>query len=127
MVVYLDSSALAKLLIVEPETAALRDRCHGEDLVTSEVGWIECMRVVRRQAGDIEAAEQTLTPVFRLTTDLLLSRDAALLEPVSLRTLDAIHLSSALRVSQDLTAFVCYDKRLAEAAALHGLPVESPA
>jgi predicted nucleic acid-binding protein len=44
-----------------------------------------------------------------------------------LRTLDAVHLATAGSVAEELTAFVTYDKRLAEAAKAHGLPVEAPA
>jgi predicted nucleic acid-binding protein len=51
---------------------------------------------------------------------------AALLDPVDLRALDAIHLTSALRLGPALGAFVTYDVRQAEAASALGLPVESP-
>ena len=54
-------------------------------------------------------------------------RRAALVEPVALRTLDAIHLATALALVQELDAFVTYDDRLADAARTLGLPVIRPA
>jgi predicted nucleic acid-binding protein len=47
-------------------------------------------------------------------------------EPVELRTLDALHLASAVSLEDDLGAFVCYDIRLAQAAALEGIRVLTP-
>lgn len=58
--------------------------------------------------------------------DALLDK-ATSLEPPPLRSLDAIHLATALGVRDDLGAFFTYDERLAEAAERHGLPVTSPA
>jgi uncharacterized protein len=52
---------------------------------------------------------------------------AAKLEPPSLRTLDAVHLASALSLGDDLGAFVAYDRRLAEAAEAAGIEVLAPA
>ena len=53
-------------------------------------------------------------------------KTAARLDPPGLRSLDAIHLATALRLASDLTAFVSYDVRQLEAAATLGLPVTSP-
>ena len=52
---------------------------------------------------------------------------AASLQPVVLRTLDAIHVASALALGSELDAFVTYDDRMAEAARAIGLPVVRPA
>jgi hypothetical protein len=52
---------------------------------------------------------------------------AAVVQPASLRTLDAIHLAGALRMGADLSALVTYDQRLVDAARAAGLPVVSPA
>ena len=46
--------------------------------------------------------------------------------PATVRSLDAIHLGTALRARPDLTAFVTYDRRLLDAARAAGLPVDSP-
>jgi predicted nucleic acid-binding protein len=51
---------------------------------------------------------------------------AAVLTPPSLRSLDAIHLATALRLGDDLGVFLAYDERLLRAAAAHGLPVAGP-
>ncbi len=51
---------------------------------------------------------------------------AAGLDPAELASLDAIHLASALSLGDDLGAFVCYDRRLAEAATAAGLPMLAP-
>jgi predicted nucleic acid-binding protein len=58
--------------------------------------------------------------------DRTITARAAALAPPALRTLDAIHLASAMELGADLEAFVTYDRRLAEAAAAAGLPVTSP-
>lgn len=124
--IYVDSSALVKLLTVEPQSQRLTKRLAGHDLVSSEVGWVECIRAAVRKGGDADEAEQTLHRVFKLSIDALISRVASRLEPPHLRSLDAFHLATALRMRDDIEAFVCYDQRLAEAAALHGLNVEAP-
>jgi hypothetical protein len=47
--------------------------------------------------------------------------------PVTVRSLEAIHLGTALHDRQALTSFVTYDKRLLDAAIAAGLPADSPA
>lgn len=59
--------------------------------------------------------------------DPAIARAAGDLAPFSLRTLDAIHLASALARGPELDAFLTYDDRLAEAARSLGLPVVRPA
>lgn len=129
--IYLDSSALVKLAVTEPESAGLnRWLADHPNLVrvSSAVIRVEVPRAVWR-------AEPTALPegylVLRRTvevelTDEVLSR-AAGLRPVALRPLDAIHLASALILRAELTAFVTYDKRLLAAARDAGLPTASPA
>ena len=51
---------------------------------------------------------------------------AASIEPVELRTLDAIHLASALSLGDDLAAVLTYDRRMADAAESRGLVVVAP-
>jgi predicted nucleic acid-binding protein len=58
--------------------------------------------------------------------DHVIVEQAAILAPRELRSLDAIHLASALSLNKDLTDFVAYDPRLCSAAAKAGLPVVSP-
>jgi len=128
-VVYLDSSALVKLIVTEPETAALRRylREHPER-VSSALARVEVCRALRR-AGVTEAtlrrADQMLGRIALVAMDDPLLRAAAALSPSGLRSLDAVHLATALSLD-GLDAVVTYDRRLDAAAAQTGLVVASP-
>jgi uncharacterized protein len=126
---YVDSSALVKLAVREPESAALRrylDR--RRPLVSSALARTEVIRALIplgtlavRRGRDVLARVDLL----RLSDRVL---DAAgALTPADLRSLDAIHLASAAQLGSDLQSFVTYDERLASAAAAHGLRVVQPA
>jgi PIN domain. len=126
--VYLDSSALVKLLITEDESAALAAYLEGAGPgITSVIAVVELRRAVARRAT--ETADQAVELLARFE---LVELDRALVEaaanagPAALRSLDAIHLASALRVGDSLAALVTYDTRLADAARAAGLTVESP-
>ena len=117
---YLDSSALIKLIVPEAEAAALRRILRlWPRRVTSAIATVEVTRVARRYSAEAAAArraEQALAQVGLIAvSDEILMR-AAELEPITLRSLDAIHLASALSVGRDLGAFVTYDTDLAAAA-----------
>lgn len=124
---YLDASAPVKLIVSEPETAQLRAylRARPRRLV-SRVGEVEVARVVARTTGatavPVLAAFEGLD-VIELTAEI--ARSAGSVGPSALRSLDAIHVASAL-AARDLDGFVTYDRRLAEAAANAGLRVVSP-
>jgi predicted nucleic acid-binding protein len=125
---YLDSSAIVKLVVREPETAALRKYLRRRQaLVSSALARTEVLRAVM---GHGEAAQRTAESVLarfellRINDRVL--RAAGLLLPAGLRTLDAIHLASALTLSDNLTHIVCYDDRLAEAATERGLATAAP-
>lgn len=127
--IHLDTSALAKLVHAEAETAALRDWLDdraGIRLVSSSLARVELVRAVRAE-GDTAIRQAALILVeldqMLMTADLL---DAAGALPLPLKSLDAIHLVSALRLRGDLDAFVAYDKRLLSAADDMGLPIASP-
>lgn len=127
--IYLDTSALAKLVRTEAETSALRDWLDdraGVRLVSSSLARVELVRAVRAE-GDTAIRQATVILIeldqLPMTMDLL---DAAGALPLPLKSLDAIHLASALRLRGDLDAFVAYDKRLLTAADEMGLPVASP-
>lgn len=128
--IYLDSSALLKLVRREDETEALRGWLRGrpEELaVTSELGRVEVLRAARRLGAQVmlEAravvGDLDLVPLDRAVQDV-----ACELGDPLLRTLDALHLASALLLGDELTAFVAYDQRLVEAAKAAGLPVSVP-
>ena len=74
----------------------------------------------------IARARELLDRVALLDLDVLLLRAAAIIDPASLRTLDAAHLATALSLGADLGALFTYDKRLAAAAHQHKLEVVSP-
>lgn len=134
--IYLDSCALLKLVRTEPETPALTafiDARRGTRWFTSEVARTELARAVRRSGRDEESLGDELAQIGRLCDGLdvvqVSSRvlgEAAALEQPNLRTLDAIHLSTAAGLRAALSAFITYDKRLAAAAEESGLPVAAP-
>jgi predicted nucleic acid-binding protein len=127
---YVDTSALAKLVVSEPETAAFRRWLNEDDRVpvASNLVRTELLRAVRRVAADrvlqARAVLDSITLV-QITTSIL--EQAGRLDPAMLRSLDALHLATALDLGDDLDGLVTYDDRLAEAARLNGVPVTVPA
>ena len=123
----LDSSALVKLVLDEPESAALETWLSGRAPLTptaSDLARVELVRAVARSdPAGVPIARALLAGVdlVPITRDLLES--AADLIPPSLRSLDALHLATAMSLGPALDAFVVYDERLAQAAADAGLPV----
>ncbi len=124
---YLDASALVKLVIEERESRALLGAVEGSERTSSAVAGVEVRLAARRSgiARAEEIAEEVLDTVapIRLTDDL--ARRAGRLD--SLRALDAIHLASALSIESSVEGFVAYDRRLRRAAADAGLAVVTPA
>ncbi|MEZ0065614.1 putative nucleic acid-binding protein [Streptacidiphilus sp. MAP12-20] len=130
--IYLDSCALLKLLVTEPETDALRAFLTAratEGHASSALAQTEVGRALVRVDADqelLEGADELLHRILRIRVTDPILRAAARLPMTHLRSLDAIHLASAEFLEQALTAFVSYDKRLLTAAEERGLPVESP-
>lgn len=128
--IYLDASALVKLIFEETESEALAQwLTDRQDVpkVSSELSTIELLRTCRhRDQGSVAGARQVLTglDLLPLSTDLIES--AAALGPAGLRSLDAIHLASVLSLAGEPVAFVAYDARLQAAAAEAGLEVTAP-
>ncbi|HUY24598.1 MAG TPA: type II toxin-antitoxin system VapC family toxin [Candidatus Saccharimonadales bacterium] len=126
---YLDTSAFLKLLIREPESdALLRALVRWQDRASASLIRTEAIRAVRRAGQDaaIGPARRLLEGMFLVRLDEPLLDRAAELNPLGLRSLDAIHLAAALAVGPDLAVFLTYDSRLADAAGAVGLPVEAP-
>lgn len=128
--IYLDSSAVIKLVRREAETSALQDwldQRRDQSLVTSELGRVEVLRVARR-AGDsaLGAARAVLGQLDLVALDRAVQDIACDIGRPLLRTLDALHLASAMMLGDALTALVAYDRRLADAARDIGLIVASP-
>jgi len=128
--VYLDASALVKLVVDEPESAALTGYLTDEPrIVTSALSAVEVPRAVRMidpAEPTLERAHDMIARCALIEVDRPISDVAAGLDPPPLRTLDAIRLASALRVSEELSATVIYDRRLAAAAREAGLEVTAP-
>lgn len=128
--IYLDTSAALKLVIPEPESSALRawqrERL-DQTMVSSALIMVELQRACRRvDPGSLPLARRVLAGVdiLPLTRDVL---DAAAdLPDPGLRSLDALHLASALSILHGLTAFLTYDDRLGTAAGAAGLGTVSP-
>ena len=126
---YLDTSALVTLVAAERETPALRRwlRGPGRVAITSDLARTELIRAVRRvepeATADARRALDALT-VITLTTSTF--ERAATLTPAMLRSLDALHLASALALGDDPDGLVTYDERLAATATEHGIAVLAP-
>jgi len=129
--IYLDSAAVVKLVHAETESAALRDWLAER----ADTGWVSSVLVevesFRALARHAPQAISLLHHVLDLIDMVDLAPPTRILaqavSPPSVRSLDAIHLATALRLGAQLTSFVTYDKRLADAAMAAGLPVEMPA
>ncbi len=129
--VYLDSSALVKLVVREPESPALAAflREHS-DRVSSALALTEVPRALGRAGfgrAERRRAREILTRIALVDVDRRALAAAAALDPPALRTLDAIHLATALALREDLAGLVTYDRRLASAAKRVDLEVLAPA
>ncbi|MGH3906166.1 MAG: type II toxin-antitoxin system VapC family toxin [Pseudonocardiaceae bacterium] len=127
--IYLDSSALVKLVHPEPDSASLVSWLTTERLpaVTSALAEVEVERAVRRTApAALPAVPAALSTVFLFDIDAAIRRAAARMANPLLRSLDAIHLATALELGAELHAFVAYDKRLLAAVSAAGLTTARP-
>ena len=131
MKIYLDSSAIVKLIQRETESEALSNfviQHSADEAVTSALSRVEVVRAVF--AGGTPAIEQARRQLSRLDqialTPELLDRAATLAPTGQLRSLDAIHIAAAQVVGTELRAIVTYDQRMAAAATDLGIAVEAP-
>jgi uncharacterized protein len=126
---YVDTSAAAKLVVKEAESTALRQWLleGARELVSSDLTRTELLRAVRRTAPDQAVlARRVLEELTLITVATSTFETAAHLDPALLRTLDALHLSSALELVDELEGLVTYDDRMADAARAHGITVFAP-
>ena len=124
---YLDSSAIVKLVVREPETAELVKAIHADpDVVSSHIAWTEVVIATRRAGRSTARAERILDGIALVPVDDAILRGAATLGPKDLRTLDAIHLATAVSLRPDVGTIVTYDVRQARAASALGLEVWAP-
>jgi predicted nucleic acid-binding protein len=128
-IVYLDSSAIVKTVIVERESAALRRFLRRHPLrVSCALARTEVVRAVRHLGPKATArARRVVQRIDLVRLDDALLDAASALDAAVLRSLHAIHLAAALTVAAQLEAIVTYDARMAESATLLGLPVAVPA
>ena len=132
---YLDASAIIKLVLEEPESRALRRATSGATRLSSELALAEVPRAVARSSARrspeerrrlIAVAEGMVVrlTLVELTRELL--TDAGSVGPPRLRTHHAVHVASARSLGDELEAFVSYDRRQLDAASDAGLAVVSP-
>ena len=126
---YVDTSALMKLIVAERESAAMKrwmggatGRVFGSDLLRTEF-----LRAIRRSVpAREEAAHDILGSMLLVRLKRGTFEAAADIEPSALRSLDALHLASALEFGGELEGVVTYDDRLAAAAQANGIATISP-
>lgn len=127
---YLDSSALVKLVAREAESAALFAFAGAwPQKASSQLARVEVLRVLRRVGASPAArrrAEDLLARIALIRIDDRVIEAASALEPADLRSLDAIHLATALSLGSELGVFVAYDRRLLEAADRARVSAASP-
>jgi predicted nucleic acid-binding protein len=129
LILYIETSAAAKLLVDEPASGRLAVRL--DDAVDSDDALVSSTLLeteLRRLAVRVDLAQTAVTHLLErfdlVETDRSLYREAGLLQGRHLRSLDALHLAAALRVDADV--MVTYDHRQADAATATGLPVLAP-
>ncbi len=125
---YIDSSALVKLAVREPESEALRRYIRRRrPLISSALARTEVARALLNLGPEaIRRGQDVLARVaFVRVNDRVLNAAGAML-PVDLRSLDAIHLATAQQLGADLAGIVTYDERMAAAAKALGWAVAAP-
>ena len=126
---YIDTSAAVKLLVEEegsPELAAWVAE-HGEQAFSSDLLRTELLRVTRRVAPHLMVqARAILDALVIVTTSTEVCERAAMLEPRVRRSLDALHLATALEVGDELQALITYDRNMSRGAENLGIKVLKP-
>jgi uncharacterized protein len=126
---YIDASAMVKLFVSEPESGALKVAVTSEWplLVASEILSVEAARAsLRAGRKDLSPVAKWLQSVALLPLTPEIRKSAARIGPSTLRSLDAIHLATALSASERIGAVLTYDQRLASACNDAGLLVVAP-
>lgn len=125
---YLDSSALVKLAVREPETGALLSYLRRRrPLISSALARTEVLRALL-PSGDaaLRRGRDVLGRVDLVRVSDRILGAAGVLRPADLRSLDAIHLATARALGDDLHQIVTYDERMASSAGALGLRVVAP-
>lgn len=120
---------MVKLLVEEAESGALREWLADEHWpgVSSDLTTTELLRAVRRfEAESMPEARRVLAQLTLVEITPEICERAAMLHPLHLRSLDAIHLATALDLGDEVDGLVTYDERLARAASEYGIPTLAP-
>lgn len=126
---YIDTSAAVKLLVPEEHHEPMRAwaRDNDEEMVSSDLLRAELLRAIRRRdPGLVLAAHALLDALVLVPLPGRGLTSAGLLDPITLRTLDAVHIAAALSIGDDLEGMVTYDARQADAARMQALHVVAP-
>ena len=130
--IYLDSSAIVKLIRVEAESPDLRDwlNAQGAPPVTSVLAEVEVPRALRRSGpAHLAVMPGVLARISRIDIDASVRATAAAYVDDALRSLDAIHLATAevlVASGKTVSAFITYDRRQAAAVVASGMAVAAP-
>jgi len=127
--IYLDASAFLKLVVEEDESNALRDFMGAEHgrYVSSALLRTEALRAGTRHGPEaLGAARDALQRIDLVAIDDRILDAAGHLHPDVLRSLDAIHVATALALGDDLDVVVTYDRRMIEDSSLMGIPTATP-
>lgn len=128
--IYVDTSALVKRIRQEPESSALDRYLSGradDVLVSSALLAIEVRRaMLREDPSQLPRADLMLLKVGLVAVSDPIVEAASRLPDSALRSLDAIHLATALLLGSEVDVMISYDKRLCTAAQAHGVDVASP-
>ena len=127
---YLDSSAILKIVVSEPESRALLELLGDWPIrISSELARTEVLRALRRANVTVTQFRRGQTVLERIglvPIDTRVLNDAAMLKPTTLRSLDAIHLATAISLRHELGGVVTYDVRLSAAVSASKLAVWAP-
>lgn len=126
--VYLDTSALGRVLLREPDAQVIRDTLAAyRPWWSSALLVVELRRLARREGLD-EPVERLLERIRLVDVDRAALERASRLDPVEVRSLDAIHLDAAatLAARGDIAAVLTYDRQLQAGCAHYGIAVEAP-
>jgi predicted nucleic acid-binding protein len=125
---YVDSSAIVKLAVAEPESNALRRfLSRRRQLVTSALARTEVARALMPSGTEaVSRGEEVLRRIQLIRLNDRVLREAGRTEPAELRSLDAIHLASARQLGSSVKQIVTYDERMADAATASGWSVAAP-
>lgn len=125
---YVDTSALGRVLLAEPDAQLIRDTLARYDAWWSSALLLVELRRLGRREGLEPAAEKLLSTISASRIDSSSLKRASKLDPIEVRTLDAIHLDAAMQLKSRgaIEAVLTYDQQLQSGCAHHGLPVEAP-